>query len=77
LLVVPAVGDDPWEGGWLRPTQRRLVSAAGTRRTSVKLKCPAFRSKDCRLERPNDEVAGLSTVCPGRHDFADGYSVVW
>jgi ATP-dependent exoDNAse (exonuclease V) beta subunit len=28
------------------------------------------------LERPNDEVAGSRTVCPGEH-AAQGYSVVW
>jgi ATP-dependent exoDNAse (exonuclease V) beta subunit len=39
--------------------------------------CPAFKSKDSVLERPNDEIAGPQTVCPGLHAFDGGYSVVW
>jgi ATP-dependent helicase/nuclease subunit A len=39
-------------------------------------KCPAFRSKDSVLQRPNDEPAGPGTVSPGLHAF-DDYSVVW
>jgi ATP-dependent exoDNAse (exonuclease V) beta subunit len=38
--------------------------------------CPAFKSKDSVLQRPNDEMAPPSTVSPGLHDFS-GYSVVW
>jgi hypothetical protein len=39
--------------------------------------CPAFKSKDSVLERPNDEMAGSSTVVPGCHAMPGGYSVVW
>ena len=78
LLVVPAVGDEPWEGGWLSPLNAALYPPPDSRRTSARgPKCPVFKSKDTVLERPNDEVASASTVCPGRHDFAEGYSVVW
>jgi ATP-dependent exoDNAse (exonuclease V) beta subunit len=78
LLVVPAVGDEPWEGGWLSPLNAALYPPPESRRRSARgPKCPVFKSKDTVLERPNDEVASPSTVCPGRHDFADGYSVVW
>ena len=80
LLVVPALGDEPWDGGWLNPLNRALYPPIATRRTATRgPKCPPFKSKDSVLLRPNDEVAGLSTVCPGRHTFADagGYSVVW
>jgi ATP-dependent exoDNAse (exonuclease V) beta subunit len=78
LLVVPAVGDEAWEGGWLSPLNTALYPSKESRRTSARgPKCPAFKSKDTVLERPNDDVAGPSTVCPGRHDFTDGYSVVW
>jgi ATP-dependent exoDNAse (exonuclease V) beta subunit len=78
LLVVPAVGDEPWEGGWLSPLNTALYPLPESRRKSARgPKCPVFKSKDTVLERPNDDVAGTSTVCPGRHDFAGGYSVVW
>jgi ATP-dependent exoDNAse (exonuclease V) beta subunit len=80
LLVVPALGDEPWDGGWLKPLNRALYPPIATRRTATRgPKCPPFKSKDSVLLRPNDEVAGPSTVCPGLHTFADagGYSVVW
>ncbi len=87
LLVVPAVGDDPWEGGWFSPLNRALYPPIASRRTAERgPKCPAFKSKDSVLQRPNDEPAGNTTVCPGAHRFhhpgsptpgEGGYSVVW
>ena len=79
LLVVPAVGDEAWEGGWYGPLNRALYPPLGSRRTSTRgPKCPAFKSKDSVLQRPNDEPARPATVCPGEHQFAEaGYSVVW
>ena len=79
LLVVPALGDGPWEGGWLGPLNRALYPAVASRRGATRAPmCPAFKSKDSVLQRPNDEPAGASTVCPGQHLFAHGgYSVVW
>src|SRR4051812_22527382 len=77
LLVVPAVGDDAWEGGWFSPLNRAIYPAVAGRRTAARAPgCPAFKSKDSVLERPNDEPAGNATVCPGLHAFPD-YSVVW
>ncbi|MGE3706250.1 MAG: 3'-5' exonuclease, partial [Vicinamibacterales bacterium] len=80
LLVVPAVGDEPWEGGWLAPLNRALYPPLEQRRSPVKgPACPAFRSKDTVLQRPGDEPAGPSTVAPGQHTIAEegGYAVVW
>jgi ATP-dependent exoDNAse (exonuclease V) beta subunit len=80
LLVVPALGDEPWEGGWFSPLNRALYPPLAARRTAARgPRCPAFKSKDAVLQRPNDEPATASTVCPGQHTFADegGYSVVW
>jgi ATP-dependent exoDNAse (exonuclease V) beta subunit len=55
-----------------------LYPAPESRRSAERgPRCPAFKSKDSVLQRPNDEPAGFSTVCPGQHAFADGYSVVW
>jgi len=77
LLVVPAIGDEPWEGGWLSPLNGALYPPLATRRQSRRgPKCPSFKSKDSVLERPNDETATASTVCPGHHSF-EGYDVVW
>jgi ATP-dependent helicase/nuclease subunit A len=78
LLVVPAVGDAPWDDGWLSPLNDALYPPVGQRRSALRgAKCPAFRSKDTVLERPNNETATAMTVCPGQYDFASGYSVVW
>ena len=80
LLVVPVVGDEPWEGGWFSPLNRALYPPVGTRRQAVRgPKCPTFKSKDSVLQRPGDEPAGPATVCPGLHAFSAGrgYSVVW
>jgi ATP-dependent exoDNAse (exonuclease V) beta subunit len=78
LLVVPAVGDEPWEGGWFSPLNRALYPEVTRRRDAARgPKCPAFKSKDTVLDRPNGEVAGLSTVCPGQHAMPGDYAVVW
>src|SRR5262249_12638090 len=77
LLIVPATGDDPWEGGWFSPLNRALYPPAASRRNGGRgPKCPPFRSRDSVLQRPNDEPAGPTTVSPGLHAF-DDYSVVW
>ena len=83
LLVVPALGDGAWDGGWLAPLNAALYPATSVRRTPARGPgCPPFKSKDTVLERPNDETAGPFTVCPGLHAFeggesAAGYDVVW
>jgi ATP-dependent exoDNAse (exonuclease V) beta subunit len=78
LLVVPALGDAPWEGGWCGPLNRAIYPPVASRRQSAQGPgCPAFRSKDSVLERPNEDPAGPQTVCPGLHAFPERYSVVW
>ena len=78
LLVVPALGDDPWEGGWINPLNRALYPPVAVRRSPAHGPgCPAFKSKDSVLERPNDEPAAASTVSPGQHVMPGDYSVVW
>jgi ATP-dependent exoDNAse (exonuclease V) beta subunit len=83
LLVIPAVGDKPWEEGWLRPLNRAIYPRADRRRDQRSAPgCPAFKSKDTVLQRPDDEPASQETVCPGLHEFAGEagaptYSVTW
>src|SRR3954467_14996581 len=73
LLVVPALGDEPWEGGWFSPLNRALYPPLAMRRTPVRsAKCPTFKSKDSVLQRPNDDPAGNGTVSPGLHTFEAG-----
>jgi ATP-dependent exoDNAse (exonuclease V) beta subunit len=79
LLVVPALGDGPWEGGWVSPLDAALYPEPGSRRSPGRAPMsPAFRSKDTVLERPDNSPALDTTVAPGLHTFErDGYSVVW
>ena len=80
LLVLPAVGDVAWEGGWTGPINAAIYPTPGKRRgPGAAPGCPPFK-KDSVWRRPDDEPATPLTVCPGEHVFAspDGpYSVVW
>jgi ATP-dependent helicase/nuclease subunit A len=81
LLVVPGVGDVPWENGWTSPLNGAIYPEPSRRRTgSPAAGCPPFR-KDSVFRRPDDEAATPMTVCPGQHAFAppgaEPYSVVW
>jgi ATP-dependent exoDNAse (exonuclease V) beta subunit len=81
LLVVPAVGDEPYPDGWVAPLNGAIYPAETTRRNAAPARhCPAFKSKDTVLERPEGDPATSRTVCPGEHRFGAGdhsYSVVW
>jgi ATP-dependent helicase/nuclease subunit A len=79
LLVVPGVGDGPTDDGWLAPLDGALYPPVARRRTPTRApRCPAFKSKDTVLERPDGGTATDVTVCPGEHAFGDdGYTVVW
>jgi hypothetical protein len=82
LLVVPAVGDKPFDEGWLRPLIRAIYPPASRCRTQKPAPgCPTFKSKDSVVERPNGDPARPETVCPGLHEFGakgeGAYSVTW
>jgi ATP-dependent helicase/nuclease subunit A len=70
LLVVPAVGDEAYEGGWVDPLNKAIYPPAATRREPRKAPgCPAFVSKDSVLTRPGADPARPTTVAPGLHEF--------
>jgi ATP-dependent exoDNAse (exonuclease V) beta subunit len=80
LLIVPAVGDEPYTEGWVAPLNSALYPAESDRRIQSHADgCPVFQSKDTVLERPNGDPASRSTVCPGAHRIATdpSHSVVW
>lgn len=81
LLVVPAVGDAPYAGGWVGPLNAAIYPPEGSRRIQHAAQgCPVFKSKDSVLRRPDNDPANKFTVCPGEHTFGppdSGYSVVW
>jgi ATP-dependent exoDNAse (exonuclease V) beta subunit len=89
VLVVPAIGDEVYDGGWLDPLMPAVYPPEAERRKpSAAAGCPAFPSKDSVLLRPNADPARVATVAPGAYRFSaapghadgrsrDGYDVVW
>jgi len=81
VLVVPTVGDELYEGGWLDPLMPAVYPSLIARQTRTPaVGCPAFPSKDSVLTRPDGDPARPTTVAPGAYAFgdaADAYSVVW
>jgi hypothetical protein len=81
LLVVPAIGDEEYDR-WIGALNRAIYPAVADRRTPRRASgCPDF-NRDSVLNRPDDEVARATTVCPGLHQLADAaegsaYEVVW
>lgn len=77
LLVLPAVGDEEREG-WIDPLNRAIYPPKEVRRQQAHAPgCPAFRSKDSVLMRPNGDPASPNTVSPGLHAFGGSHSIVW
>ena len=84
LLVVPAVGDEPYDR-WIGALNGAIYPPPATARDQHAAPgCPSFR-KDSVLWRPDDETARASTVCPGLHRIPNpesripeaSYDVVW
>ncbi len=78
LLVVPAVGDEPYRKGWLAPLNDAIYPPAGRRRQSGEAPgCPSF-GLDTTVVRPLEGTPDDS-VQPGLHrlEAAGGYGVVW
>jgi ATP-dependent helicase/nuclease subunit A len=81
LLVVPVIGDGPYEGGWLDPLTNAVYPHESTRRDGARAPgCPTFPSKDSVLTRPDGDPARPATVAPGLHKFGktgSSYAVTW
>jgi ATP-dependent exoDNAse (exonuclease V) beta subunit len=79
LLVVPAVGDAMWEGGWTSPLNSAVYPVQDARKSAAApAGCPLFK-KDSVWRRPDNETSTPSTVCPGEHVLGsdEQYPVVW
>jgi ATP-dependent exoDNAse (exonuclease V) beta subunit len=77
LLVVPVIGDEPWDGGWLDPLMSALYPSVDVRQLPQRgAGCPVPKSKDSLIERPDDRQQDARTVAPGLHAF-DGFNVLW
>ena len=83
VLVVPAVGDAPFEGGWIGPLNAAIYPPVDQRQDpDVAPGCPAFAGRDTVLVRPNQEGPARTTVRPGAYSMVDPasgnpYQVVW
>ena len=84
LLVVPAVGDEPYGEGWIAPLNRAIYPHDdAVRRYTPARGCPLFKSRDTVLRRPDADPARAQTVCPGEHRIQstenafEHVSVVW
>jgi ATP-dependent exoDNAse (exonuclease V) beta subunit len=92
LLVVPAIGDAPYEGGWLEPLLPAIYPPESVRRSPQAARgVPLFKSKDTVLNRPDGDPATSRTVAPGtfvfsaaspqpsaiEHRPSDTYAVTW
>src|SRR6185369_14572606 len=70
LLVVPAIGDGPYEGGWLDALTPAIYPPEATRRTPQPAPgVPLFKSKDTVLTRPDGDPARPHTVAPGTYEL--------
>jgi ATP-dependent helicase/nuclease subunit A len=71
LLVVPVIGDGPYDGGWLDPLMPAVYPPEAERRNPSRAwGCPAFPSKDSVMNRPDGDPARPYTVAPGMYEFS-------
>jgi len=76
LLVVPAVGDERFDSGWVSCLNGALYPETRRWRQSTPAPgCPQFGG-DSVIERPSELAFSVEGVKPGRHELA-GYDVVW
>ena len=73
ILVVPAVGDEIYEGSWLDPLMPAIYPPLRSRRDPVPAPgCPVFPSKDTVLTRADGDPARPATVAPGMFELGGG-----
>ncbi|HEX7282064.1 MAG TPA: UvrD-helicase domain-containing protein [Vicinamibacterales bacterium] len=85
ILVVPAIGDGPYQEGWLRPLNQGLYPPRDGRQSPSSARgVPLFKGKDTVLPdgRADGQQPDESTVRPGAYTLieplsAAEYTVVW
>ena len=71
LLVVPALGDGPFQDGWLGPLDDAIYPKIAARRdASPAPGCPPF-GRDSVVDRPDGDPGGSDNVAPGLYWLAD------
>lgn len=71
LLVVPAIGDKPYDGGWVSPLSAAIYPAPGCDPLDAPAGVPPFTGRDTVLDRPDGWAPGLQTVRPGVYTMTD------
>ncbi len=83
MLVVPNIGDAPYERSWVDPLAVGIYPALRDRQApGIAPGVPVFKGKDTVLERPDMETATAATVRPGAFAMHDPvtdepFTVVW
>ncbi|HEX4915714.1 MAG TPA: 3'-5' exonuclease, partial [Vicinamibacterales bacterium] len=85
ILVVPAIGDGPYQEGWLRPLNHGLYPPRDRRQSPSPARgVPLFKGKDTVLPdgRADGQQPDESTVRPGAYTLVEPlsaaeYTVVW
>jgi ATP-dependent helicase/nuclease subunit A len=78
LLVVAAVGDASYDGGWVSPLSAAIYGGETTTADGV----PDFRGHDTVLDRPEHNAPTLHTMRPGAYAHLDpttggNFTAVW
>ena len=89
VLVVPTIGDEVYDGGWIDPLMPAVYPAPASRPDPAGAAgCPQFTSRDSVMNRPDGDPAKPDTVAPGLYHFdlpvpgprppaPASYSVAW
>jgi ATP-dependent exoDNAse (exonuclease V) beta subunit len=78
LLVVPAVGDAPFEKGWLAALNKAVYpSKAGWRKSGQAPHCPEFGDVTVLARSQDYDGSSERSVRPGLHHVEGSTSVVW
>jgi ATP-dependent helicase/nuclease subunit A len=82
VLVVPVIGDEVYDGGWIDPLMPAVYPPPSSRPDPAGAPgCPSFTSRDSVMNRPDGDPARPGTVAPGAYAFEDQapsiYSAVW
>ena len=78
LLVVPALGDEPWEGGWLSPLNRALYPPIDARRTPARgAEVPGVQVEGHRAAAAERRDRGAVDGCARRRMRSPRAAIPW
>ncbi|MBA3270047.1 MAG: ATP-dependent deoxyribonuclease subunit A, partial [Acidobacteria bacterium] len=82
VLVIPAIGDGPFDTGWISPLANAIYPPDSQSSQVVADGLPTFNGRDTVLDRPDGQGASFTTMRPAAYRLTDPctgeqYSVVW